>query len=64
LFQETSLGQSDLSGVALYCINVLSALKFEMLARLKAQPSLESNINLVEEAGNGRMGIAARIGDE
>jgi hypothetical protein len=64
LFQETSLGRSDLSGLALYCIDVLPALKFKMLTRLKAQPPQESDINLVEESGNGRVGIAARVCDE
>ena len=53
-----------LSGVALYCIDVLPALKFETLTRLKTQPPLESDINLVEESGNGRVGIATRVGDE
>jgi hypothetical protein len=35
-----------------------------MLTRLKAQPPQESDINLVEESGNGRVGIAARVCDE
>jgi hypothetical protein len=64
LFQETSLDRSDLSGLALYRIDVLPALKFETLTRLKTQPPLESDINLVEESGNGRVGIATRVGDE
>jgi hypothetical protein len=48
----------------LYGIDVLAALKFEMLAFLQPQPTKDRDVHLEDKSGERRTGITARVGDK
>ena len=48
----------------LNCVNVFPSFKFKYFVSLKIEPAQESDINLVDKAGDRIGGVAIRVSDE